>query len=180
MISTADFFKYFQWSGIATLAFAVLTVVALVLKWGFKYRLVGATGFMGVLTAGLFALSLVPIVHSNVPGARHYSLIYDNGSDRATIAVATPISETELDATLRQAAGDLYSYGRSGSGERQLKVRARTVIHPRPGISEPLVLGEVSRSLAGGEDSQLNIRIDRDNLAKVDRAKAQKIASSST
>lgn len=171
MISTAEFLKYCQWSGIVTVAFAVITILALVLKWGFKYRLVGATGFMGVLTAGLFALSLVPIVHTNVPGAQHYSLIYDNGSDRATIAVKTPISETGLDATLRQAAADLYSYGRSGASDRQLKVRARTVIHPRPGISEPLVLGEVTRSLSGGEDSQLNVRIDRGNLEKVAQAK---------
>jgi hypothetical protein len=174
MISTADFFKYFQWSGILTLAFAVLTILALFLKWGFKFRLVGATGFMGVLTAGLFALSLVPIVHTNIPGALHYSLIYDNGSDRATIAVRTPISETGLDATLRQAAADLYSYGRSGSSDKQLKVRARTVIHPRPGISEPLVLGEVTRSLSGGEDSQLDVKIDRDNLLKVARTTPSK------
>ena len=170
MISTADFLKYCQWSGIATLIFAVVTIVALVAKWGFKYRLVGATGFMGVLTAGLFALSLVPIVHTNVTGALHYSLIYDNGSDRATIVVATPITETGLDATLRQAAADLYSYGRSGSADRQLKVRARTVIHPSPGVSEPLVLGEVTRSLGGGEDGELHIAIDRDNLAKVRRS----------
>jgi Protein of function (DUF2518) len=169
MISTADFLKYCQWSGIVTLAFAVVTIVALVLKWGFKYRLVGATGFMGVLTAGLFALSLVPIVHSNVPGAQHYSLIYDNGSDRATIVVQTPISETGLDATLRQAAADLYSYGRSGAEERQLKVRARTVIHPRPGVSQPLVLGEVTRSLGGSENSKLAVTIDRRNLTKVAR-----------
>ena len=174
MISTAEFFKYFQWSGIATLAFAALTILALVLQWSFKYRLVGATGFMGVLTVGLFGLGLVPIVHTNVPGALHYSLIYDNGSDRATIAVATPISEAGLDATLRQAAADLYSYGRSGSIDRQLKVRARTVIHPQPGISEPLVLGEVIRSLGGGEDSELNIRIDRGNLAKVATAPSLK------
>lgn len=171
MITTAEFFKYCQWSAIATLAVAALTMLALVLKWGFKYRLVGATGFMGVLTVGLFGLSLVPIVHTSVPGALHYSLIYDNGSDRATIAVATPISETGLDATLRQAATDLYSYGRSGAVDRQLKIRARTVIHPRPGVSEPLVLGEVSRSLGGGEEGQLNIRIDRANLDKVAEAK---------
>ena len=170
MISTADFLKYCQWSGIATLIFAIATIVALVAKWGFKFRLVGATGFMGVLTAGLFALSLVPIVHTNVAGALHYSLIYDNGSDRATIVVATPITEIGLDATLRQAAADLYSYGRSGSADRQLKVRARTVIHPSPGVSEPLVLGEVTRSLSGGEDSELHIAIERDNLAKVMRS----------
>ncbi len=172
MITTAEFFKYCQWSGIATLAFAALTILALVLKWSFRFRLVGATGFMGVLTGGLFALSLVPIVHATIPGALHYSLIYDNGSDRATIAVKTPISETGLTATLRQASTDLYAYGRSGSADRQLKIRARTVIHPRLGVSEPLVLGEVTRSLAGGEDNAVEIRIDRANLAKVARIKA--------
>ena len=171
MISTAEFAQYFQWSGIATIAFTVVTILALALKWSSKYRLVGATGFMGVLTAGLFALSLVPIVHTNVPGALHYSLIYDNGSDRATIVVATPVTEAGLDATLRQAAADLYSYGRSGSAARQLRVRARTVIHPSPGVSEPLVLGEVIRSLSGGEDSALDVRIDRGNLAKIPKIK---------
>jgi Protein of function (DUF2518) len=172
MISTAEFFQYFQWSGIATLAFAAITIVALILNWGFKFRLVGATGFMIVLTAGLFGLGLVPIVHSSIPGSQHYSLIYDNGSDRATIVVAPPVTEAGLDATLRQAAADLYSYGRSGSADKQLKVRARTVIHPQPGISQPLVLGEVIRSLSGGEDSALDVRIDRGNLAKVVQTKA--------
>ena len=127
---------------------------------------------MGVLTAGLFALSLVPIVHTEIPGALSYSLIYDNGADRATIVVKTPITETALDATLRQASTDLYSYGRSGQANRQLKIRARTVIHPAPGVSEPLVLGEVTRSLAGGEDRPLAVRIDRTNLEKVAKAKA--------
>ncbi len=127
---------------------------------------------MGVLTGGLFALSLVPIVHTTIPGALHYSLIYDNGSDRATIAVKTPISETGLEATLRQASADLYAYGRSGQADRQLKIRARTVIHPHPGLSEPLVLGEVTRSMAGGEDKAVEIRIDRGNLAKVAQTKA--------
>jgi Protein of function (DUF2518) len=171
VITTAEFFQYCKWSGIVTLAFAAFTILALVLKWSFRFRLVGATGFMGVLTCGLFALSLVPIVHTNVPGALHYSLIYDNGSDRATIAVKTPISESGLEATLRQASADLYAYGRSGQADRQLKIRARTTIHPRPGLSEPLVLGEVTRSLAGGEDHPLEIRIDRQNLAKVAQIK---------
>ncbi len=168
MITTAEFSKYYQWSGIATIAFAVVTVLALVLNLGFRYRLVGATGFMGVLTGGLFALSLVPIVHTTIPGSAHYSLIYDNGTDRAAITIAAPITETTLNATLRQAASDLYSYGRSGQADRQLKIRARTVIHPRPGVSEPLILGEVTRSLAGGEDGALDIRIDRDNLRRIE------------
>jgi hypothetical protein len=46
------------------------------------------------------------------------------------------------------------------------------VIHPAPGVSEPLVLGEVIRSLSGGEESPLDVRIDRANLAKVIQMKA--------
>ncbi len=172
MITTAQFSQYCQWSGILTLAFLAITILALVLSWSFRFRLVGATGFMGVLTGGLFALSLVPIVHTEIPGALHYSLIYDNGSDRATIVVKTPITEAGLDATLRQASTDLYSYGRSGQADRQLKIRARTVIHPALGISEPLVLGEVTRSLSGGEDNPLEVRINRTNLSKVAQTKA--------
>jgi hypothetical protein len=172
MITTADFLKYCQWSGIATLAFGAITVLALILKWGFKFRLVGATGFMGVLTGGLFALSLVPLTHTAIPGSVHYSLIYDDGNDRATIAVITPITESTLEATLRQAAGDLYSYGRSGRADRQLNIRARTVIHPLPGVSQPLVLGSVTHSLADGKDGDLVVQIDRDNLAKVAQSKS--------
>ena len=94
------------------------------------------------------------------------------GFARDDIVVKTPITESGLDATLRQASTDLYSYGRSGQANRQLKIRARTVIHPAPGVSEPLVLGEVTRSLAGGEDRPLAVRIDRTNLEKVAKAKA--------
>jgi hypothetical protein len=46
------------------------------------------------------------------------------------------------------------------------------VIHPQPGVSQPLVLGEVIRSLSGGEDSALDVRIDRGNLAKIVQTKA--------
>ncbi|MFN7658146.1 MAG: DUF2518 family protein, partial [Dolichospermum sp.] len=46
MPSTDNFLQYTQWSGIATIVFAVLTILAFILKWGFRFRLVGATGFM--------------------------------------------------------------------------------------------------------------------------------------
>jgi Protein of function (DUF2518) len=167
MFSTTDFARYFQWSGIATLIFAVFTIIAFVIKWGDRFRLVGATGFMGVLTGGLFALSLVPLVHTTIPGAVKYSLIYDNGNDRAVIAIAPTIKESELDATLRQAAVDLFSYGRAGQTNGKLNIRARTIIHPKLGISEPLLLGEVNRSLAALEDNSLDIQINKKNLAKL-------------
>ncbi len=173
MPSQAEFLQFTQWSGIATLVFAALTVLAFVLKWGLRFRLVGTTGFMIVLTAGLFTLSLAPLSRTVIPGAARYNLVYDNGAAQAVIATAPQITPTELEATLRQAASDLYSFGRSGLGkEDQLTIRARTVVHPEPGVSVPLYLGQVKRSLASREDSQMGIEIYQDKFAQLPKTKA--------
>ncbi|AFZ60391.1 Ycf51 family protein [Anabaena cylindrica FACHB-243] len=168
MFTTSDFLQYTQWSGIATIAFAVFTILAFIVKWGFRFRLVGATGFMIVLTAGLFSLSLVPLSRTVIPGAVKYTLVYDNGSSEAVIATSPQITPTQLEATLRQAASNLYSFGRLGSrGNNQLTIRARTVIHPEPGITVPLYLGEVKRTLASREDSEMAVQVYLDKFAQI-------------
>ena len=137
-----------------------------------RFRLVGATGFMGVLTSGLFALSLVPIMRTSIPGAVRYTVVYDNGANQAVVAVAPEITETELEATLRQAAGDLFSLGRYGGQDNQFMIRARTIIHPSEGLSKPLFLGQVKRSLAVREDENMQVELFRQNFAELpsDRA----------
>lgn len=168
MPTTADFLNAAQWVGITTLACAALTVVAFIFKWGIRFRLVGATGFMGVLTGGLFALGLVPFTRTVIPGAVRFSTIYDNGATQTVIAVPPSINQSELEATLRQAASDLYSFGRLGkNNENQLTIRARTIIHPEPGVSKPLYIGQVKRSLSQREDDQMQLEIFFDNLAQL-------------
>ncbi|MGM3307537.1 Ycf51 family protein [Anabaena sp. WFMT] len=168
MFTTSDFLQYTQWSGIATIAFAVFTILAFIVKWGFRFRLVGATGFMIVLTAGLFSLSLVPLSRTVIPGAVKYTLVYDNGSSEAVIATSPQITPTQLEATLRQAASNLYSFGRLGSrGNNQLTIRARTIIHPEEGITVPLYLGEVKRTLASREDSEMAVQVYLDKFAQI-------------
>lgn len=169
MFTLANFLTYGQWSAWLTVAVAVLAGVGFVLNWGFRFRLVGATGFMIVLTAGLFALSIVPLTHTQIPGAVRYSLVYDNGANQATIALPPTITATELEATLHQAASDLFSPGRLGIGRDQLVIQARTVLHPQPGISQPLPLGQVKRSLVVREDENLDIRIFEQNLVQISR-----------
>jgi Protein of function (DUF2518) len=164
----SNFLQYTQWSGIATLAFAALAILGFILKWGIRFRLVGTTGFMLVVTAGLFALSLAPLTRTVIPGALRYSLIYDNGATQAVIAIPQDVTTTQLDATLRQAASDLYSYGRLGTGrENQLTIRARTIVHKDDGISVPLFLGQVKRSLATRDDSEMAIEIYQDKFAQL-------------
>ncbi|MEM6751409.1 MAG: Ycf51 family protein [Cyanobacteria bacterium P01_C01_bin.38] len=168
MFSTDDFARYTQWSGIATLIFAFITLLGFIFKWGIRFRLAGATGFMLVVTGGLFPLSLTPLTRTVIPGAIRYKLVFDNGSSQAVIATPPQITSSELDATLRQAASDLFSYGRLGTPQdNQLTIRARSIVHPEPGISVPLYLGQVKRSLSSRDDSGMQIDIYEDNLAKL-------------
>ena len=173
MLTTADFLNAAKWSGILTLVCAAIAVLAFVLQWGVRFRFVGITGFMGVLTGGLFALGLVPLTHTVIPGATRFSVIYDSGATQAVIAVAPQITRSELEATLQQAASDLFSYGRLGRGDEKLTVRARTIIHPQPGVSEPLYLGEVKRSLRTREDADMSIQINQQNWDRLSQSLAQ-------
>jgi hypothetical protein len=168
MFTPASILEYGQYSGIATVAIAVLMIIGLVAKWGFRFRLVGITGFMIVLTVGLFGLSLGLAPRIAFPGASHYTVIYDNGNNQAVIAVADAhLTYEQTAATLRQAAQDLYSYGRVGDTDRSMHIRLRTLAHPQPGVSEPLYLGEVARDLTSRDNLKLDIKIDRQNLAKL-------------
>jgi hypothetical protein len=167
MLTTADFLNLFKWSGIATIAFLLLAGLGFLFKWGIRFRLVGITGFMAVLTGGLFALSLVPLTRTEIPGAIRYARVYDNGSTQTVIAVPPTVTESELEATLRQAAGDLFSPGRFSRGEDKLTIRARTIVHPEPGVSKPLYIGKVRRSLAVRDDEEMELKIYSEKLPKL-------------
>jgi Protein of function (DUF2518) len=167
--TTANFFTYAQWAGIATLVLGAIALLSFLLKWGIRFRLVGVTGFTAVLTVGLFALGLVPFTRTVIPGAVSFSTIYDAGSTQVVIAVPPQITESQLTATLQQAASNLFSPGRLGR-EKQMTIRARTVLHPEAGVSQPLVLGQVKRSLSVRADENMEIEIYRSNLAQLPTA----------
>ncbi|MBR8829180.1 MAG: Ycf51 family protein [Gomphosphaeria aponina SAG 52.96 = DSM 107014] len=143
-----DWSQILQWSGILTIVFLSLAIVSFIFRWGIRFRLVGITGFMAVVTVGIFGLGLGLFTRSVVPGAVRFALVYDNGANQAVITVTPEVNAAEVEATLRQAANDLLSYGRIGvGGDNELTIRARTLIHPEPGVTKPLYLGEVRRSL---------------------------------
>ncbi len=165
--SPETFLTLTQWAGILTLVCAILAGIGFVCKWGIRFRLVGTTGFMLVLTAGLFALSLVPITRVTIPGAVRYVVVYDNGANQAVISVPNGITASELEATLQQAASDLYSLGRGSQNDAKLTIRARTILHPKPGISQLLTLGQVQRSLGQRNDPDMKIEIYSDRLRQL-------------
>jgi hypothetical protein len=167
VLTTTNFLIAAKWAGIATIAIFLLTVASFLFKWAFRFRLVGASGFMIVLTVGLLVFGVIPFTRNEIPGAIRYSLVYDNGGAQTVISLPPTVTSEQLEATLQQAAADLFSYGRGGGATNQLYIRARTVIHPEPGISVPLPLAEVKRSLASRTDNQMEIKIYPENLAKL-------------
>lgn len=164
----ADFLQFAQWVGLLTLVCGAIAALGFLFKWGIRFRFVGVTGFMVVLTVGLLGLSVVPFTREVVPGAVRASTIFDNGSTQVVIAVPPTITETELVATLQQAAKDRFSPGRLSIGkENRLTIRARTILHPQEGVSQPLVLGQIKRSLLERNDEQMELTLFRENLAKL-------------
>lgn len=163
-----DFSPYVQYSAIATLVFLGLTLLAFVLKWGIRFRLVGVTGFMAVITISIFGLGLGLLTKNEIPGAVRYTRVYDNGGTQVVIAVPTEITETELDATLRQASSNLFSYGRVGmGGATEFIIRARTLLHPKEGVTIPVYLGQAIRPLGKKDDNEIQVEIFPKSLAQL-------------
>ena len=138
----------------------LMTVVLWVRQVKWRFAFFGYTAFTLVLAAGLGALSLAPIVRTTIPGSVAFTTVFDNNSDRAAIAVPPDITPQQLDPTLRQAAANLYSYGRFSQETSILTIRARTIVHPEVGVSLPIYLGRVQRSMALREDPEMTVELD--------------------
>ncbi|MGB5593263.1 MAG: DUF2518 family protein, partial [Crocosphaera sp.] len=77
VLTSLGFSTYTQWSIIATIAFLLLAIIAFIFQWGIRFRLVGITGFMIVLTVGLFGLGLGLFSRTEIPGSVRFSRVYD-------------------------------------------------------------------------------------------------------
>lgn len=165
MPTPAEFLEATKWFGAATLTMALITAIAFALGWGFRFRLVGVTSFMGVLTAGMFGLSFQPFTQTVIEGAIPYSTVYDSGASQIVIKVPATITEPQLEATLRQAASNLLKPSRLGIPGSVATIRARTIIHPEPGVSQLVYVGQVQPQLDPDHDDPLNITLYRRQLA---------------
>ena len=167
LLTPALFGQLAQAMGVFVLVCALITGLAIAFKWSWRYRMVGATLFSVVLVVGLFSLSFEPITRSSVEGAVPFKLVYDRFGPQATIAVAPTITPDQLVSTLRQASSNLFSSGRNGQGQSQMIIYARTVIHPREGVSKPVYLGLVQRSLNLRNDPNIKVEIFADKFAEL-------------
>jgi protein-L-isoaspartate O-methyltransferase len=81
--------------------------------------------------------------------------------------IAPTITPEQLQATLQQASNNLFSSGRNNQGESQLTIYARTVVHPREGLSKPIYLGFVKRSMTLRDDPNVEVKVFTDKFAEL-------------
>ena len=167
MPTPEEFLEATKWFGAATLFLAAITLLAFVLGWGIRFRLVGITSFMGVLTGGMFGLSFEPLTRTVISGAIPYETVYDSGASQIVIKVPDTITELELEATLRQAASNLLKPSRLGIPGQTPIIRARTLIHQEGGVSKLLYLGAVQPVSDSGTDDPLTITLQPNALAEL-------------
>lgn len=168
-LTPALFGQLAQGMGIFVLVCALITGLAVSQQWSWRYRMVGVTLFSVVLVVGLFSLSFEPITRSSIQGSAPYKLVYDRFGPQATIAVEPNITPEQLASTLAQASNNLFSSGRNGQGEEQLTIYARTIVHPQEGLSQPVYLGRVKRSLSLRNDPNIEIEVFSDQFAKLNQ-----------
>lgn len=162
-----DFSFYIQGAAILTGLAFLLAIAGFLFQWGIRFRLVGVTAFLGVITLSIFALSLGLFQYAAVPGAVPYSLVFDNAQSNVAIVVPADITREQTEATLRQAALNLSPYGRLGGPDGKLHIRARVVLHPEPGLTQPLYLGEARKLPGDRRAEQLEIDLYDDSFQQL-------------
>ena len=138
------------WLGIAGAALLLITVLAFVLRWGIRFRLVGVTSFTVLLSLSCLAFAVSYAPRTLVEGAVSVPVVFDNGSDLVIAAAPADLPEAAYRPSVEQVAANLRGSGRRGDGG-VVHVRLRRVEPVGPGVDKPVILAAANRSLATGE-----------------------------
>jgi hypothetical protein len=142
------------WLGIAGAALLLITVLAFLLRWGIRFRLVGVSSFTVLLSLSCLAFAVSYAPRDVVEGAVSVPVVFDNGSDLVIAAAPADLPEEAYRPTVEQVARNLRGSGRKGDNG-EVHVRLRRVEAVAPGVDRPVILAEASRSLRAGTVSVL-------------------------
>jgi hypothetical protein len=137
------------WLGIAGAALLLITVLAFLLRWGIRFRLVGVSSFTVLLSLSCLAFAVSYAPRDVVEGAVSVPVVFDNGSDLVIAAAPADLPEEAYRPTVEQVARNLRGSGRKGDNG-EVHVRLRRVEAVAPGVDQPVILAEASRSLRAG------------------------------
>jgi hypothetical protein len=149
----------------------VMTAFAFLTKQAWRFKVVGYTGFLGVLTTGLFALVPAFTPRTKIQGSQPYQIVFDQYRGRVVVAVADSMTPQALTSTLQQVRNQVGGTGRrTGGGE--IEIVARTLINSEPGVSQVLYLGTLVASLT--DKNREKITLSAASFSQLEKLRALK------
>ena len=136
-----------EWLGVASAVLLVLTVVAFLVRWGIRFRLVGITSFTVLLSLSCLAFAVSYTPRQLVEGAISVPVVFDNGSDLVIAAAPAQMAPEAYGPSVQQVALNLRG---SGRGTQRVEVRLRRVEPKGDGSDVPVVLATAIRNLDDG------------------------------
>ena len=133
--------KIFGFFGIFLL---VVTVIAFIFNFGFKFRIIGATIFSLLLSLSSWAFIQSYTEKIVIEDAKYLPIVYDNGFDLIIAKAESDFPEESIEPTLKQLSENLRKGSRSGAN---VKIKIRKLEQISDDVSKPVVIGEVQKSV---------------------------------
>ena len=133
--------KIFGFLGIFLL---IVTVIAFIFNFGFKFRTIGATIFSLLLSLSSWAFIQSYTEKIAIEGAKYVPIVYDNGFDLIVAKAEDDFPEESIEPTLEQLAENLRKGSRSGAN---VKIKIRKLEKISDDISKPVIVGEFKKNI---------------------------------
>ena len=134
--------KIFGFLGIFLL---LITIVAFIFNFSFKFRIIGATIFSLLLSISSWAFMQSYTEKVIIEGARYVPIVYDNGFDLVIAKAEDDFPEEAIKPTLQQLSDNLRKGSRSGAN---VKIKLRKLEKISDEISKPVVIGETEKIIS--------------------------------
>ena len=123
----------------------LITIVAFIFNFSFKFRIIGATIFSLLLSISSWAFMQSYSEKVVVEGARYVPIVYDNGFDLVIAKAEDDFPEEAIKPTLQQLSDNLRRGSRSGAN---VKIKLRKLEKISDEISKPVVIGETEKIIS--------------------------------
>ena len=124
---------------------SLITIVAFIFNFGFRFRIIGATIFSLLLSLSSWAFMQSYSEKVVVEGARYVPIVYDNGFDLVIAKAEDDFPEEAIKPTLQQLSDNLRKGSRSGAN---VKIKIRKLEKISDEISKPVVIGETEKIIS--------------------------------
>ena len=129
--------------GLIGLILLMMTLIAFIFNFSFKFRLTGVTIFSFLLSVSSWAFLQSYSKNITIEGAIYVPIVYDNGSDLIIAKAPNDFPRESIDPTLEQISQNLKRGSRSG---RNVIIRIRGLEKISEDVSQPIILGEIEKS----------------------------------